>query len=233
MNLCQISHVLMGLYPVNQACVGWPITNLNCSDSPIYTLLVRTFTCEALAVNLQEEYTLPGFFQLAFYNFGGQTHFLNRSIGGNMKKLIGGLLLAALALFGIIQLVPYGREHANPAVVQEPQWSSPQVRAIAQRACFDCHSNVTIWPWYSNVAPFSWLIQHDVDEGRRRLNFSEWGRGRQRSDEVGEVIQRGSMPPAYYVMLHPTAKLSSSEKDTLIRGSPGGEAETSGRDVGD
>lgn len=148
-----------------------------------------------------------------------------------MKKLIGGLLLAALASFGIIQLIPYGREHANPAVLQEPQWSSPQVRAIAQRACFDCHSNETTWPWYSNIAPFSWLIQHDVGEGRRKLNFSEWGRGREGGEEVGEVIQRGSMPPAYYVMLHPPAKLSSSEKDTLIRGFPGGEAETSGGDV--
>jgi hypothetical protein len=150
-----------------------------------------------------------------------------------MKKLIGGLLLAALAFFGIIQLIPYGREHANTAVLQEPRWSSPQVRTIAQRACFECHSNETTWPWYSNIAPFSWLIQHDVDEGRRTLNFSEWGRGRQRSEEVGEVVQRGRMPPAYYVMLHPTAELSSSEKDAFIRGFPGGEVETSGGDVDD
>lgn len=150
-----------------------------------------------------------------------------------MLKLFGGLFLAALALFGIIQLVPYGRDHANPAVVQEPQWSSPQVREIAQRACFDCHSNETFWPWYSNIAPFSWLIQHDVDEGRRTLNFSEWGRGRQRSEEVGEVVQRGRMPPAYYVMLHPTAKLSSAEKAILVGGFPSRQASTPGWDSDD
>ncbi len=98
-----------------------------------------------------------------------------------MKKslramLLGGAgcLVLAAAGFGLLQLVPYGRNHTNPPVAAEPAWASAQTRALAVRACFDCHSNETTWPWYSNVAPVSWLIQRDVDEGRRRLNFSEW-----------------------------------------------------------
>jgi hypothetical protein len=89
---------------------------------------------------------------------------------------------------------------------------------LAQRACFDCHSNETIWPWYSNIAPMSWLVQRDVDEGRARLNFSEWGRGEQEVDDAGETIREGEMPPSYYMLLHPQAKLSAQEKSTLISG---------------
>jgi hypothetical protein len=86
------------------------------------------------------------------------------------------------------------------------------------RACFDCHSNETVWPWYSNIAPVSWLVQNDVNEGRGRLNFSEWGRGETEIDEVGEVIRRGEMPPSYFVILHPDARLTAAEQEALIRG---------------
>ncbi len=123
-------------------------------------------------------------------------------------------MLVGLILFGAIQLIPYGRDHANPPVVREPSWGV-QTRNIAQKACFDCHSNETVWPWYSNIAPISWLIQHDVEEGRRYLNFSEWGRWE--SDEVGEVVAEGEMPPAQYFLLHPDAKLTNAEKQILIQ----------------
>ena len=86
-------------------------------------------------------------------------------------KIVRILLLAGLVLFGLIQLVPYGRNHQNPPVVQEPTWADADTRVIAQRACFDCHSNETMWPWYTNIAPFSWLVQRDVEEGRSKLNF--------------------------------------------------------------
>src|SRR5574340_945670 len=76
--------------------------------------------------------------------------------------------LVVLAGFLLIQLVPYGRNHTNPPVTGEPRWDSPQTRALAARACFDCHSNETKWRWYSNIAPISWLIQRDVDSGRAR-----------------------------------------------------------------
>jgi hypothetical protein len=134
------------------------------------------------------------------------------------KRLFGLVLLAAVVLFGLIQLVPYGRDHSNPPVQQEPNWDSPRTRELAVGACFDCHSNETIWPWYSNVAPVSWLVQRDVDEGRSKLNFSEWnvrGRG---VDELTEVIREGEMPPSQYKLMHSSSRLSADEKDALING---------------
>src|SRR5512133_2698015 len=120
-----------------------------------------------------------------------------------MKRIliIAGIVVTALGV--LIQLVPYGHAHPNPPVTSEPQWDSPQTRALAQRACFDCHSNQTVWPWYSNVAPVSWLVYRDVMEGRRRLNFSEWNRPQgQYLDELKVVYFEKSMPPANYLLLH-------------------------------
>jgi mono/diheme cytochrome c family protein len=111
-----------------------------------------------------------------------------------------------------IQLVPYGRAHTNP-VRTEPAWHPAPARELAVRACFDCHSNQTRWPWYSNVAPVSWLIQRDVDEGRRTLNFSEWDRPQKEARESAEQVQKGTMPPWYY----PWARLSPAERDDLVR----------------
>ena len=136
----------------------------------------------------------------------------------NAFKTVGLLVVAAVVLFGLIQLVPYGKAHTNPPVIKEPTWDSAQTRDLAQRACFDCHSNETVWPWYSNVAPMSWLIQHDVDEGRGRLNFSEVGTGRLRTNEISEVVSRGSMPPAQYTLIHPNGRLTDAEKTLLING---------------
>jgi cytochrome c551/c552 len=131
--------------------------------------------------------------------------------------LIGGAAL--LGLFLVIQLIPYGRNHSNPAVVQEPNWDSPDTRAIAERACFDCHSNETVWPWYSNVAPVSWLVAHDTLEGRGHLNFSEWGRGEGvEAEDLVNVVRSGDMPPAQYVLMHPQAKLTADEQQALIQG---------------
>ena len=140
-----------------------------------------------------------------------------------MGALKGFAVLVALFIF--IQFIPYGKAHTNPDPGQEPKWDSPQTRVLAQRACFDCHSSETTWPWYSNVAPISWLIQHDVDEGRQVMNFSDWattsasGRIRNRgSNEVTDVILRNSMPPFYFVFMHPSADLTTVEKDLLIQG---------------
>ncbi len=60
--------------------------------------------------------------------------------------------------FILLQIIPYGHNHTNPPIVEEPAWDSPQTRAVVKKACFDCHSNETVWPWYSNIAPLSWLI---------------------------------------------------------------------------
>ena len=121
--------------------------------------------------------------------------------------------------FVLIQLVPYGRNHSNPPVTKEPAWDSPVTRTLAQRACFDCHSNLTTWRWYSNVAPVSWLIQRDVMGGRSQFNFSEWDKPQDiNSGDLADSIRSGSMPPWFYVLPHPNAKLTSAEKTALIRG---------------
>ncbi|GAB4471959.1 MAG: hypothetical protein Kow00124_09440 [Anaerolineae bacterium] len=121
--------------------------------------------------------------------------------------------------FAAIQLVPVSR--TNPPVTSEPNWDSPETRALAQRACFDCHSNETQWPWYAYVAPVSWLVSHDTIEGRQRLNFSEWDsmRGEAReTHEIIEVILEGEMPPSNYVRMHPEANLTDAERSQLVEG---------------
>ena len=90
-----------------------------------------------------------------------------------MKKF-GTIVLAALILFGLIQFVPFGKTYTNPPVVSEPNWDSPQTRQMAKDHCFQCHSNETQWPWYSHIAPASWLIAFDVQNGRSQFNFSDW-----------------------------------------------------------
>lgn len=142
----------------------------------------------------------------------------------DMRFLRHRLVVRVLAVFAVIlvtgavaiQFVPYDRDHNNPAVIAEPQWDSSRTRELAVKACFDCHSNETHWPWYSNVAPFSWLAQKDVDEGRDELNFSEWNSG-QDSDDIVESVVDGEMPPLVYKVRF-WDSISSSEKDELIAG---------------
>ncbi len=145
-------------------------------------------------------------------------------------RAILGVVLGVAIIFILIQFIPYGRDHTNPPVLAEPNWDSPQTRDLAVRSCFDCHSNQTVWPWYSNVAPLSWLIQSDVDRGRRTLNFSEWNRPQRGGEEGGgreggeggggmaRQIESGRMPQWYYILLHPSAGLSAQEKQQLIQG---------------
>ena len=142
-----------------------------------------------------------------------------------MKKLLGLLALTFLVLFLLIQLVPYGKDITNPPVVEDAPWTSLQARQVALRACYDCHSNETIWPWYSRIAPISWLVYRDVQEGRSELNFSEWGRGEQEVEDIGEVIAKGEMPPLQYLLAHPEARLSAADKALLEGGLPGIERE--------
>jgi hypothetical protein len=134
------------------------------------------------------------------------------------KAYLRTAVVAIVALMVVLQFIPYGRAHSNPPVSGEPQWDSPQTRDLAKRACFDCHSNETVWPWYSNVAPFSWLIQRDVTEGRGKLNFSEWNRPQHDAEEAAKEVREGEMPMWFYLPLHPEARLAAAEKDLLIRG---------------
>ena len=134
------------------------------------------------------------------------------------KKIILIVVIVAVGGFLLIQLVPFGRDHTNPPVVQEPKWDSPATRELAKRACFDCHSNETVWPWYSNIPPVSWLVANDVAEGRAVFNVSTWGSGENEGDEAAEAYQEGEMPPFYFTMMHPEARLSSTESEELLNG---------------
>lgn len=133
-------------------------------------------------------------------------------------RIIAAVFISGLVIFGLIQLVPYGRDHTNPSVIAEPDWDSPATRELVKKACYDCHSNETVWPWYSNIAPLSWVIQRDVDEGRRKMNFSTWGQGESEFEDAAEVVQDGEMPPSQYVIMHPEARLSDTQKQYLITG---------------
>ncbi len=128
------------------------------------------------------------------------------------------ILFVLLVLFGLIQLVPYGQT-VNPPVQGEPVWANPTTRDLFFRACGDCHSNETEWPFYSRIAPISWLVRHDVDEGREHLNVSVWGQQRKNEgDEAAKSLREGEMPPWLYLIPHPEAKLSDAEESELIRG---------------
>lgn len=132
------------------------------------------------------------------------------------KLLVAAFAVLVIAFLGI-QLIPYGRDHTNPPVTGEPPWDSAATRATADAACFDCHSNETRWPWYSNIAPLSWRLQQHVDEGREALNFSEWGTGDQEADDIVEVVREGEMPPWDYLLMHPEARLGT-DRDAFLAG---------------
>jgi cytochrome c551/c552 len=129
-------------------------------------------------------------------------------------KILRGLLFAGV----LIQIIPFGHTHTNPPVTKEPAWNSPDTRALFRRACFDCHSNQTTWPWYSYVAPVSWLVQRDVNGGRRHLNFTEWDRPQRHAKDVAAQVKQGDMPPWFYLPMHPAARLAEAEKQALIDG---------------
>lgn len=155
------------------------------------------------------------------------------------KRLL--LILLGIAVAGILVITgaAWVYQASNPPVVKEPAWNSPQTRALAVRACYDCHSNQTAWPWYDKLPFSSWLAVFDTVRGRSHLNFSEWGVARAEGfrpeggrgggatgsggggrggDDMSRMIQDGSMPPSNYTLLHPEAVLSAAEKQQLIDG---------------
>ena len=133
-------------------------------------------------------------------------------------KGLGITLAVLVGLFGLIQLVPYGRTHSNPPTKEEPKWDSPRTRELAKRACFDCHSNETHWPWYADVAPMSWVVQRDVDAARRTVNFSEFHIPQDLAKYSGLSVRNGGMPPTKYMVAHPEARLTDAEIAELASG---------------
>ncbi len=129
------------------------------------------------------------------------------------------LLLTLIVLAVVIQFIPYGKNHDNPKVMAEPNWDSPKTKEIFMTACGDCHSNETKWPWYSNIAPLSWSIYHHVEEGREHFNVSMWGHQKKNEGEdAAEEVEEGEMPLKSYLLAHPEARLSDTDKQTLIEG---------------
>lgn len=114
-------------------------------------------------------------------------------------------------------------ERTNPPV-HGRLVAPPEVEDPIRRACFDCHSNETRWPWYTGVAPFSWVATHDVSAGRQRLNFSDWTdyasdpeTKNHKLEEIVQSIARGDMAPWYYRALHAEARLRHDERDLIAR----------------
>lgn len=130
------------------------------------------------------------------------------------KKFFKYILYSVIILFVLIQFIPVDRN--NPPVQKEPNWNSPLTRKLAKRACYDCHSNETKWPFYSFIAPVSWFVTNDVHEGRKKFNISEGGSGH--SDDAAKEVEKGDMPMWQYVLMHPRAKLTNKEKTELIAG---------------
>lgn len=132
-----------------------------------------------------------------------------------MKK-IKTILLYVLVPFILIQLIPVNRE--NPPVDSSLVLKVPaNVETILKNSCYDCHSNETVWPVYSYIAPVSWLVTRDVKFGREELNFSEWNKMSEekmahKKEEIIEEISRETMPMPIYLITHPTASLSNEDK---------------------
>ena len=137
-----------------------------------------------------------------------------------MRKILWIILVIVGLCIACVAVSLLSNKPTNPPITAQPQWDSPRTLELAKRACFDCHSNETVWPWYTNLPPFSFLIKNDVYDGRRALNFSEWDRPQRgaRPQSVDRRIQRGSMPPWHYMLMHSQAKLSDAEKQALMHG---------------
>ena len=143
-----------------------------------------------------------------------------------MKKLLRILKWIAIALAFIFIGMQFIRPaRTNPAVDQSQTIGShtqmtPDVASILDRSCRDCHSNQTVWPWYTNVAPISWWLSNHVNEGRHDLNLSEWGRlpgdrQERKLRQICDEVEDGAMPMSSYLPMHPAARLSEQDKKTL------------------
>jgi hypothetical protein len=134
-----------------------------------------------------------------------------------MKSIWSKILVAIFVLFIAIQFYPYGRDHENPEVTNVIEWDNPQTKEAFYNACADCHSNETTWPWYSNIAPVSWLVQSDVEEGRNHFNISDPNKMRHAND-AHEEVAAGEMPLSIYLPLHSEARFDDNKKAKFIAG---------------
>ncbi|MEY2425226.1 MAG: hypothetical protein QOI61_798 [Actinomycetota bacterium] len=132
-----------------------------------------------------------------------------------MKTWLRRTVIALPLVLVLLQAVPYGYwGRSNPPVIADAPWPNAEVASLARAACYACHSNETHWPIYSYVAPMSWLVRHDVDDGRDKLNFSEWNA--RDADDAADALDEGSMPPGAFTLLHPDARLSDAQKRQVL-----------------
>jgi hypothetical protein len=145
-----------------------------------------------------------------------------------MKKIWRNIGLGAVIAFLGMQLVTCERVNGPSKADLR---ASAEVKAVLTRACYDCHSSETTWPWYSRIAPISWLVHRDVTEGRAALNFSDWealpsDKRAKLQRESGKEVAEGEMPPWFYTPLHPHAVLSSADQQLIQAWAQAGEAPT-------
>ena len=131
-----------------------------------------------------------------------------------MRRAGAGLVVALLGA----QAIPVGR--TNPPIAGDVP-APGDIKVVLRRACYDCHSRETRWPWYSRVAPVSWLIASDVREGRREVDFSAWmayppAKQAKKRREIAEQVREGEMPPWYYILMHLDARLDEADRQRLI-----------------
>lgn len=137
-----------------------------------------------------------------------------------IKKILFGLL----AVVVIIQF--FRIDKTNPPVnraldIMNVVPVPPEIKSILKTSCYDCHTNETVYPWYTNVAPVSWWIKNHIDDGRDELNFSEWGnyslrRKDHKLDEIVEMIDEEEMPLPSYLIAHGDARLNAEQKALLV-----------------
>ena len=140
-----------------------------------------------------------------------------------MKRMLKRIGFSVLVILVAIQVIRPAR--TNPVVdetrtIQANTRMNPEVAAVLERACYDCHSSRTTWPWYSQIAPVSWLLVSDVNDGRQNLSLSDWGtydpqKKASKLQAICEEIEKDDMPLKSYLVLHPQAKLTGSDKQLL------------------
>jgi len=137
--------------------------------------------------------------------------------------LVKRVAIALLVCLAVAQFVRPSRTNrpVSPALEINAVQSVPSdLQSIFARSCYDCHSNRTVWPWYSHVAPVSWLLTYDVNEGRREMNLSRWGTydKSKRNKLLGETckeVSDGEMPGMFYTLMNPAARLTKADVQTI------------------
>lgn len=204
----------------------WTIAQWTAARSkPVSSLLLAGATAVWLGFSLlvgMPPWAVVGLVVTVWAVAWGVNRIANRAVASGRRQagILASTFAAVVAVFGLIQLVPYGKSHTNPPVTGEPAWATPETRELTVRACYGCHSNEVEYPAYAGIAPISWMVASHVSEGRNAVNFSEFATRKRGFRDVVRVIENSSMPPSYYTQFgrHPEARLTDAEVATLVEG---------------